>query len=601
MTDPQWKQTLQRNGFSHIDFCLKDVGDDLVQHCSTIVATRTDENPQVEPSDPQILYINESERDFANAVSIELQRSRHLAPPVTKLTNAPVVERPYILIDSSDTPLLGHMSREEFDQLRSIFDKCSGLIWVTSDGQFNSENPLMGSVTGFLRSLRMESQQMPYISLDIGKVSQDLDMKNIIGIYDMYFGKPQNAQVGPEFEYVSRRGDLMIPRLVSDQPANQKVRPLSTEKSALKMQPLWQQGKPLRMEFGQIGLLDSIRFVPNQFITSTPLPEDQIEICVKSVGINFKDVLIAIGSLNVQSSPGFECSGIVTKVGSQCTQFKVGQRVCAMPENSFATHVRLPPEYAVEIPDAMDFPTAAAVPSAFTTAYGCIYDSGRLQPAETILIHSAAGGLGQACIQLAKIVGANIIVSCGDQSKIEFLQQQYGIQRDHILDSRSVNYRSQVMNLTRGKGVDVLINSLAGEGLLEGWRCMSPMGRFVDVSKRDGAEDSMLPMMPFLNGASYISFQADVLAAVAKTKVQELLRKGAGFVFDGRAGCPKPITAYKISEAEHAFRAMQSGKIIGKIVMNLDAECQVPVSTYHLQGEHTINWICRLLRLQNLD
>ena len=589
MTNQQWKQKLQHNGFSHIDFCLKDVADDLVQHCSTIVATRTDDNPQIEPSDPQILYINESERHFANAVSMKLHRSGHLAPPITTLANAPVVDRPYILIDSSDTPLLGHMNGEEFDQLRSIFDNCSGMIWVTSNGQFKSERPLMGSVTGFLRSLRMETQQLPYISLDVGRVSQDLDIKNVIEIYDLYFEKSQNAQRGPEFEYVSRSGDLMIPRLVSDQSANQKVRPISTEKSALKMQPLWQQGKPFKMEFGQIGLLDSIRFVPNQLIMSTPLPEDQIEICVKSVGMNFKDVLIAIGSLNVQSSPGFECSGTVTKVGSQCTQFKVGQRVCAMPENSFATHVRLPPEYAVEIPDAMDFPTAAAVPSAFTTAYGCIYDSGRLQSTETILIHSAAGGLGQACVQLAKIVGANIIVSCGDQSKIEFLQQHYSIQRDHILDSRSVNYRSQVMRLTRGKGVDVLINSLAGEGLLEGWRCMSPMGRFVDVSKRDGAEDSMLPMLPFLNGASYISFQADVLAAVAKTKVQELLRKGASYVFDGKACCSKPITAYKISEAEHAFRAMQSGKIIGKIVMNLDDDCQVPVSTYHLRGDHTID------------
>ena len=142
---------------------------------------------------------------------------------MTTLSTSQTTEGAYILIDSSEKPFLRYMDEDHFNQLKKTFDACSGLVWVTFEGQIDPENDPMGAVSGFLRSLRTESGLLPYIMMDIGGSDWDLDMKNITHVFNMHFGKSRNLERPPEFEYASRQGNLMIPRLVPDQAASQKV------------------------------------------------------------------------------------------------------------------------------------------------------------------------------------------------------------------------------------------------------------------------------------------------------------------------------------------------------------------------------------------
>ena len=126
------------------------------------------------------------------------------------------------------------------------------------------------------------------------------------------------------------------------------------------------------------------------------------------------------------------------------------------------------------------------VPVNYTTAWIAFRDVSRLQPGETVLIHSAAGGTGQAAIQIAQYIGAVVLATVGTESKAQFLTKQYGIPGDRISSSRDpTSFARGVKRVTSGKGVDVVFNSLSGEGLRESWECIAPYGRFVEIGKKD--------------------------------------------------------------------------------------------------------------------
>ncbi len=138
-----------------------------------------------------------------------------------------------------------------------------------------------------------------------------------------------------------------------------------------------------------------------------------------------------------------------------------------------------------KMPEDMSFEAAATLPCVYTTVYYSIFDVARLQRGESILIHAAAGGLGQAAIILAQHIGADIYVTVSSSAKKQFLIDTYGLSEDHVFNSRDLTFAKGVKRMTGGRGVDVVLNSLAGEALRQTWLCVAPFGRFVEVGKRD--------------------------------------------------------------------------------------------------------------------
>jgi len=306
------------------------------------------------------------------------------------------------------------------------------------------------------------------------------------------------------------------------------------------------------------GLLETLREEPFQL--SDPA-RGEVQIACLAHGLNFRDVLTAMGSYAGESTPlGAECAGVVVKAGDGAG-FVPGTPVMAFAPGSLRTTINLPAAYVAAKPAAMSFAEAAGIPIAFLTAHYAFSRVARLQQGQTVLVHSAAGGLGQAAAQIARWHGATVIATAGTPEKRAFLKAQ-GI--THVFDSRSEHFAEDVLHITDGRGVDVILNSLSGEKIAAGFRALSKGGVFLEVGKRDiWSLERAAQIRPDVH---YTAFDLGEVAlrdpAVIAAMFQELLTAfAAGKLF------PLPCEVYSIGESEDAFRRMASGRHVGKLIL----------------------------------
>jgi NADPH:quinone reductase-like Zn-dependent oxidoreductase len=217
------------------------------------------------------------------------------------------------------------------------------------------------------------------------------------------------------------------------------------------------------------------------------------------------------------------------------------------------------------MPDFMSFEEAASLPIAYCTAYHSI-KTANLCKGESVLIHAASGGLGQALLMLCQYMGANIFTTVGTAEKKAFIMDKFGIPESHIFNSRDESFAACVLGSTNNRGVDVIFNSLSSELLRVTWNCIAPFGRFIELGKRDLAINSRLEMAPFTRN---VSFAAVDIMAVLKEKPAygaRLWREVMSLIRDGKLRAPGPISIYGMAEIEKALRIMQGGRHIGKLV-----------------------------------
>ncbi|KAL8853081.1 MAG: hypothetical protein Q9221_002112 [Calogaya cf. arnoldii] len=350
------------------------------------------------------------------------------------------------------------------------------------------------------------------------------------------------------------------------------------------------------LTIGVVGLLDSLHF-REEAQESGPLPDNEIEILTKAVGMNFRDVLVALGQLP-SSRFGNECAGIVTRVGpSAKSRFNVGDRVVSARSATFRTRNRCVATVAKLIRDHMDFATAAAIPIAFCTAEYCLSHWAHLRTGESILIHSAAGGFGQAVVQLAKLRKAEIFITVGTDEKRSLMTELYGIPEDHIFSSRNLQFAKGVRRMTQNRGVDVVINSLAGEGLRNSWECTALFGRFIEVGKKDiytGTDSNLggLPMAPFSKNVMFASVDLALIMDTDPHTMAGLMERVMSLAEVKEIFAPQPLRKYKASEIQTAFRYMQSGKQSGKLIVEFDHDDMITVApssrpTYEFDSQAT--------------
>lgn len=342
------------------------------------------------------------------------------------------------------------------------------------------------------------------------------------------------------------------------------------------MQPFNSTGVPLHLDALSSGLVPGFKFIESPIATQ-PLGPDEIEIAVKCAGVNFRDVLIAVGQLNSPHT-GFECSGIVTRTGNACSRFQVGDSVAALQGGCFASFIRLKETAGVvKIGPGVSFAEAAAVPVNFATAYIALHDVARMRAGESILIHAGAGGTGQAAIQLAQNMGVTVFATVGSDEKRQFLKDVYGIPETHIFSSRSTLFAEAVKSRTNGRGVDAVFNSLAGESLKASWECIAPYGRFLEIGIKDILANDTLPMRQFLHNVSFSAINLATMMGDRPEMCAAALSSVYAMLEQGKLRPAQYLQVYGIGEMERAFRSMQSGKHIGKIVIEMREDDEVMV------------------------
>ncbi|MET7853889.1 SDR family NAD(P)-dependent oxidoreductase [Streptomyces avermitilis] len=319
---------------------------------------------------------------------------------------------------------------------------------------------------------------------------------------------------------------------------------------------------PWRLDSTGRGSLDHLALVPCPD-AAAPLAEGTVRIAVHAAGVNFRDVLIALDMYPGRADLGTECAGVVLETGPGVTGLAPGDRVMGMVAGAFGPTAVADRRVLARIPDGWSFETAAATPVAFLTAYYGLVDLAGLGAGESVLVHAAAGGVGMAAVQLARHLGAEVFGTASEPKWSTLLDT--GLDRAHLASSRTLDFADLVRETTGGAGVDVVLNSLAGEFTDASLRAMPRGGRFVEMGKTDPRDPERVAADH--PGVRYRSFD---LGEAGPDRIAEILAHLVE-LFESGALTPLPVTTWDIRDATDAFRALSRATLTGKAVLTVPA------------------------------
>lgn len=326
------------------------------------------------------------------------------------------------------------------------------------------------------------------------------------------------------------------------------------------------------------GVLDNLHL---HLITRQSPGRGEVEIKVQATGLNFRDVLFALGMYpGAAILLGNECVGTVTAVGEGVTDFRVGDEVIALSAGAFRSHMTLPLERIFAKPAAVSVSQAATIPTAFLTAYYGLHHLAKIKAGDRVLIHAAAGGLGLAAVQLARQAGAEIYATAGSPEKRDFVQS-LGVK--HVFDSRTLDFADEIMQVTGGKGVNVVLNSLTDDFIPKSLSVLAEGGCFLEVGKRDDWNQTKVTEL----NPTLIYHRYDMGTEMVNDMpfIRTMLN---GILADFESGAlkPLPLQTFPMQSVQEAFRFMAQARHIGRIVVTQE-ENVLPIrenGTYLITG-----------------
>jgi NADPH:quinone reductase-like Zn-dependent oxidoreductase len=218
-----------------------------------------------------------------------------------------------------------------------------------------------------------------------------------------------------------------------------------------------------------------------------------------------------------------ECSGIVTRVaGSGIHRLAVGDRVVTMGPGHFLTRETFPEWACQKLQDDEDLHVVTTLPLVFSTALYALHHRAHIQDGESVLIHSAAGGLGNAAIQIAQLANAEIYATVSTEEKKDYLVKTFNVKRENIFNSRDSSFQPAILAATGGRGVDIVLNSLTGDLLHDSWRVCAPWGRFVEVGKQDITDAGKLDMEMFRRNVTFTAFDLSELSDESQPRLNKI-------------------------------------------------------------------------------
>ncbi len=306
------------------------------------------------------------------------------------------------------------------------------------------------------------------------------------------------------------------------------------------------------------GILENLTLLP---LSRRKPGAGEIEVQVRASGLNFRDVLNALGMYPGIAPLGNECSGLVVGLGEGVTEFAIGDEVIALGSGTFKSYVTTTADQVFHKPANLTFAEAVSVPTTFLTAAFGLLRLAQIQPGQRVLIHSAAGGVGLAAVQLMQRAGAEIFATAGSTEKRAFLKS---IGVEHVMNSRTLDFAQEVMSITKGEGVDVVLNSLSDEFIGKNLSVLAEGGTFLEIGKRGIWEaEQVAAAYPTL---SYHVYDLVTVLNDDPDLIWSLLHQLLADFANGNLKA-LPTQEFSIDQAVDAFRFMAQAKHVGKVVI----------------------------------
>ncbi|MFE7268225.1 type I polyketide synthase [Streptomyces sp. NPDC057592] len=404
-----------------------------------------------------------------------------------------------------------------------------------------------GSVWGLVRSAQTENPgRIVLVDVDVDVDGDGVDVGGVAGL-----GEPQ---------VVVREGRLFVPRLVRAAAGGGGL----VVPSGVAEWSLQSTGK---------GTLENLALLP---VERPGLGEGQVRVDVRAAGVNFRDVLNALGMYPGPEVPmGAEGAGVVAEVGPGVRDLRPGDRVMGLFSGSFGPSAVTERRMLAPIPDDWSYVQASTVPSVYLTAYYGLVDLAQVRPGDSVLVHAASGGVGTAAVQLARHLGAEVY-GTASEAKWPVLAAM-GIPAERIASSRTLDFAEAFAAETGGRGMDVVLNSLAGEFIDASLGLLPRGGRFLEMGKTDIRDAAAVAQSQ--EGVRYQAFE---LLDAGPDRLQGMLLELLGLFREGVLSLP-PVRAWDIRQAPEALRFMSQARHVGKVVVTMP-RIPDPAGTYLVTG-----------------
>ena len=570
LTKGLWHDLFKANGFSGVEGLVDDYPGQPEHTFSAMWSTKRDSEGAIrkQKSDASATVYHcfpKEDASFTETVSKDLAHQLDCRPTIKQLLRDDSHETTAmcVVLDSPQRSILSNLSSAMFYFIKDLLMHASNLLWVLPD----KSHPDASIVRGVLRSLRLEASTSSLVLLEAPFNTSGAGAIARVAKHIMW---DPNSTVHDEQEYSLLDDIIHVPRLQLIE-APKETFLAEAGKSVKKEQNIWAEDNAIEMTLDNVGSPESLHFRHSD-ILDTELGAEEIIVRVVAVGVNFRDLLLVLGSLSWHA-PGLEGAGVVARVGSRVNDLHVGDRVFyIVHEAGMANFVRIPSLRAHKLPDRLNMVDAASLPIAYSTAIMSIKENGRLRQGQTVLVHSASGAVGQACIMIAQQIGARIFATAGSAEKREFVAQTFGIPATRIFSSRTSEFKDAILQATDGRGVDLAVNSLSGVLLQQTWDLVAENGTFIEIGKKDLLENNYLPMRNFDKNVTFSAIDLRRIATTRQDAVKGWLSSIVHLI-EGQKIMPiRPVTRVPISDVKTGLRKLQSGQNIGKIVVTVGNE-----------------------------
>lgn len=491
MLEDEWDLRLKRNGFDGVEWSFRDREDE--GWSSSIMAARATTQHEesnapgkaiiVTSSTPGPLVQELSEKLVASGISTQqksLVEMSTIEPDELAVTKC-------IVAVELDQPLFSRITPDEFEAVKHTILTAHSTVWLTRGGSSpDCKVPEYAMFTGLARSIRGEVPGVKLMTVDLDPDSSYSEsIANILHVVRL-----QDEESNNEHEFVERNNGLHVVRVMPDErlskvlsTAVQKPDAIAEEETPTP-QPLKQGDRPLKMELKKTGDLESFVFRDDDE-ASAPLGDDEVEIEVKAIGLDPYDMAVAVGQI-WDTHLGIECSGVVTRVGSEVSNVSAGDRVVTfgISTNWYKTYFRSHRDIVQRLPETMSFEEGAGIMRSYGAAKYALVDAARLERDESVLIHDATTAVGMAAVNIAQHIGAEVFATVAGEGEKKLLVEKCGIPHNRVFSI--AGFSQSIKRATENRGVDVVLNgSLTGENLRQTWHCVSPFGRFIELGMKD--------------------------------------------------------------------------------------------------------------------
>ncbi|GAT27795.1 polyketide synthase [Aspergillus luchuensis] len=557
-------ETLESEGLKHVSDLLKGISNstlDVIRgFCDTesVSSLRSlAECSKLSPTSDLSAWLSlvSHSKPTLRVLEIEARETSFTSSVLSQLKS--IGERLYSSYTITSTSIIDDQFKSHLDDIQSwgwfqSLIKCSPrILWITPSVELGCHDPEFGIVLGASRTVRQE-EALHFGTLQIDQFNKTA-IRPTLRVCEKFFEATDGQDTTDiDYEFALQNGTVYVPRFHWESLSDCLLRePDPTV--------------PIKLDVSTYGSMNSLGWVEHEL--GLPGPHE-VMVDVSYVGLNFRDIMIQLGFMASKDEFGVEASGIVRQCGSDVEQVKPGDKVMLLQPGLFCSRVCVPVSSCVRLQACHSLEDAASLAVAYGTALYCLTDIARLEKGQSVLVHAACGSVGLAAINLCQMLGAEIYASVGSEEKALHLVNTFHIPRHRIFNSRDSSFLPGILRETGGRGVDVVLNSLAGELLHASWSCVAEFGKMIEIGKRDILEHGKLPMDAF--GGNRAFFGVDLIRLGQKPGAfASLTSRVMDLLAEGKISPIRPSKVFEACNVKEAFRYMQSGLHIGKILIKM--------------------------------